>query len=70
MIFSPLPAGRYGKSIMRSTQRRHEANEGKSGFEAEGIRAHGALRSFRFKNKLVAENQRETHFLSDEDQEK
>jgi len=33
--FSPLPAGRNGKSTKRSTQRRHQANEGKSGFEAE-----------------------------------
>jgi len=31
--FSPLPAGRYGKSTKRSTLRRHHANEGKSGLE-------------------------------------
>jgi len=33
--FSPLLAGRYGKSRKRSTQQRHHANEGKSGLEAE-----------------------------------
>jgi hypothetical protein len=35
--FEPLPAGRYGKSTQRSTQQRHQANEGKSGVEAERI---------------------------------
>jgi hypothetical protein len=67
---SPLSAGRYGKSTMRSTQRRDQANEGKSGFEAERIRALGALRSLRSKKKLPAENQRETHLLSNEEKEK
>jgi len=33
--FSPLPASNYGKSTNRSTWRCHQANEGKSGFEAE-----------------------------------
>ena len=68
--FSPLPAGRYGKSTKRSTQRRHQANEGKSGLEAERIRALGALRSLRSKKKLAAEKRRETHFLSNEEREK
>jgi len=68
--YSPLLAGRYGKSTKHSTQRRHRANEGKSGLEAERIRALGALRSLRFKKKLVAEKQRETHFLIDEEKEK
>jgi len=53
--FSPLPAGRYGKSTQRSTQRRHQANKGKSGLEAEQVRALGAVRSLRSKKKLVAE---------------
>jgi hypothetical protein len=35
--FTPLPAGRYGKSTKRSTQRRHQANAGKSNLEAERI---------------------------------
>jgi hypothetical protein len=54
--FLPLPAGRYGKSTKRSTQRHHQANEGKSGLVAERIRALGALRSLRSKKKLAAEN--------------
>jgi len=68
--FSPLPVGRYGKSTKRSTQRRHQANEGKSGLEAERVRALGALRSLRSKKKLAAEKPRETHFLSNEEEEK
>jgi len=68
--FSPLPAGRNGKSIKRSTQRHHQANEGKSGFEAERVRALGVLHSLRFKKRLAAEKRRETHFLSNEEKEK
>jgi hypothetical protein len=68
--FWPLAAGRYGKSTMRSTQRRHQANEGHSVLEAERIRALGALRSFKSKKKLAAETRRETHFLSNEGKEK
>jgi hypothetical protein len=68
--FKPLPAGRYGKSTKRSTQRRHHANEGKSGVEAERIRAHRALGSLRSKKKLAAVTRCETHFLSNEEKEK
>jgi len=68
--FSPLPAGRYSKSTKWSTQRRHHANEGKSGLEAERVRTLGALRSLRSKKKLAAEKRRETHFLSNEEKEK
>jgi len=68
--FSPLPAGRNGKSTKRSTQRRLQANEGRSGFQAERARALGALRSLRSTKRLVAEKQRETHFLSNEAKEK
>ena len=68
--FSPLPAGRYSTSTMRSTQRCHQENEGKSGFEAERIRTLGALRSLRSKKKLAAEKGREMHFLSNEVKEK
>jgi hypothetical protein len=68
--FSLLPAGRHGKSTKRSTQRCHQVNEGKSGFEAERVRALGALRCLRSKKKLAAEKQRETHFLSNEEKEK
>jgi hypothetical protein len=68
--FSPLPAGRNGKSTNRSTQRHHQANEHKSGFEAERVRALGALRSLRSKKRLAAEKHRETHFLNNEENEK
>jgi hypothetical protein len=69
-IFSPHPVSRYGKSKKRSTQRRHQANEGKSGLEAERILALGALRSLRSKKKFAAEKRQETHFLSNEEKEK
>jgi hypothetical protein len=68
--FSPLPTGRYGKWKKRSTQRRHQENEGKSGLVAESIRVLGALRSLKSKKKLAAETRRETHFLSNEENEK
>jgi len=68
--FSPLPEGIYSKSTKRSTQRRQQANEGKSSLEAERIRELGALLSLRSKKKLAAEKRRETHFLSNEEKEK
>jgi hypothetical protein len=68
--FTPIPAGRYGKSTKRSTQRRHKVKEGKSGVEAERIRALGAVRSLRSKKKLAAEKRREMHFLSNEEKGK
>jgi hypothetical protein len=68
--FTPLLAGRYSKSTTGSTARRHQANEAKSGVEAERIRALGALRSFRSKKKLAAGKRRGTHFLSNEEKEK
>jgi hypothetical protein len=68
--FSPLPVARYGKSKKQSTQRRHHANEGKSGLVAERIRALGALRSLKSKKKLAADKLRETQFLSIEEKEK
>jgi len=53
-----------------STRQRHHANEGKSGLEAERVRALGALRSLRSKKKLAAEKRQETHFSSNEEREK
>jgi len=53
--YSPLPVGKYGKSTKHSSQRRHQPNEGKSGFEAKRVRALGALRSLQSKMKLAAE---------------
>jgi len=70
MNFWPLPAGRYGKSTQRSTQWRHHANEGKSGLEADWVRALEALRSLRSKKKFAAETRRETHFFRNEEKEK
>jgi len=66
---SALPAGKYGKSTKQCTRRRHQANEWKSGLEAERVRALGALSSLRSRKKLVAEKKRETHFLSNEEKE-
>jgi hypothetical protein len=68
--FSPLPAGKYGKSTMQSTCRHHQANEGKCGLVAVRVRALGALRGLRSKKKLAAEKRQETHFLSNEEKEK
>jgi hypothetical protein len=67
---SPHLAGRYDKSTKWSTQRHHYANEGKSGLEGKRVRALGALCSVRLTMKLVAETQHETHFLSNEENEK
>jgi len=66
---SPLLAGKYGKSTKQSTRRRHQANGGKSGLEAERVQSVGALRSLRSKKKLAAEKKRETHFLSNDENE-
>jgi len=68
--FLPLPADRYGKSTKRSTQQCHQANQGKSSFEAERVRVFGALHSLRSKIKLTAKKRQETHFLWIEEEEK
>jgi DNA-binding ferritin-like protein len=68
--FSPLPAGKYGKSSKRSTRRRHQANEDKSDLEAERIRALGALHNLRSKKTLAAERRQETNFLNYKEKEK
>jgi hypothetical protein len=67
---SLLPEGRYGKSKKRSTQQHHQQIEGKSGLDAVRIGTLRALRSFRSKKKLAAGKPRETHFLSNEVEEK
>jgi hypothetical protein len=67
---SPHPAGKYRKSTKHSTRRRHQANKGKTGLEAERVRALGALCSLGSQKKLVAEKRREPHFLSNEEREK
>ena len=68
--FSPLPDGTYCKSTKRSTQQCHHANEGMRGLEAERLRALGAWRGLRSKEKLAVEKRRETHFSSNEEKEK
>jgi len=55
---------------MRSTRRRHQAHQGKTGLEAEWVRAFGELRSLRSKKKFVAGNRRDTHLLSNKEKEK
>jgi len=42
---SPLPVGKYGKLMNKSTRLGHQANNGKTGQDAERVRALGALRS-------------------------
>jgi len=68
--FSPLPAGKYGISTNRSTQRRDQANQGKSGLEAERVWALGALCSMRSNMKFAAERRQETNFLNNKEKEK
>jgi len=68
--FSPLPGGKYGKPTKRSTQRHHQANAGKSGLEAETVRALGAFNSFGSNMKLAAAKRRDMHFLSSEEKQK
>ena len=53
-----------------STHRRHHANQGKSGLEADRVRALGAWCSLRSKKKLLSENRQEMHFLSTNEKEK
>ena len=62
--------GKNGKSTKRSTQPRHQANQAKSGFEADRVHALGELRSLRSKKKLAAEKRQEMHFLGHEESEK
>jgi len=67
---SPLPAGKHSKLTKRSTQWRHQTNDGKSGWEAERARALGASCSFRSKKQLAAVKRWETHISSNEEKEK
>ena len=67
---SPLLVGKFGKLTKHSTQRHHQANEGKSSFAAGLVRALGAKRSLRDKEKLPAETRRDRHSLSNEENQK
>ena len=64
---SPPPAGKYSKLTKCSTQRHQHVNEGKSGLDAERVRALGVLCSMRSKKKLRAAKRRETRCLSYEE---
>jgi len=66
----PLPAGKYSKFTKKSTRQCHQANKGKSVFEAERVRVLEALRSLQSKKKLSAENLPETNIFSNEEKEK
>ena len=68
--FLPLLAGKYGLSTKCSTRLCHLVNEGKSGLEAERVRALGALRSLRSKQKLAAAERWVIHFLRNQEKEK
>jgi hypothetical protein len=52
--FSALLSVKFGKSDKHSTMRCHSANQGKSGVEAERVRAPGALHSLQFKKCQAA----------------
>jgi len=67
---SPFLAGKYCIWTKLSTQRCHQANEGKSGLRAEWVRASGALCSIWSKKNLSAERRQETHCLSSQEKEK
>jgi len=68
--YSPFPAGKCAISTMQSIEWRHQVIEGNGGFEAERVRALGALRSLQSKKKLAAEKHQETHFRWNEENEK
>jgi len=55
---------------MLSTERCHQANEGKSRLEVERVRVIWALHSLQSHKKFAAKKQRDTHFLSNEHKEK
>jgi hypothetical protein len=67
---SQLPAGQYGNWTKRSTQRRHQANEDKSGVETETSQALRAFCNCQSKKKHAANKRRDAHFLSTEANEK
>jgi len=55
---------------MSSAQWLQQAKTGESGFEAEPVRALGALRSLLSKKELAAGKHQQTHILSKEPKEK
>jgi hypothetical protein len=64
--FSPLPAGRYGKSSNKSSRRHHQVNEETSGLDVERVRAVVGVCSLRSKKQHPAEKRHKMHFLGNE----
>jgi len=75
MVYAPkknvssLQAGKYGNLTNHSTQRHHQGNECKRGFDVERVRASWALHSLWSKKKLVPETSHETNLLTNESKE-
>jgi hypothetical protein len=69
MHITPLRASEYGHSTMRISQLHHQMKKGNSAFQQERVRTHAALRRLQAKEKLMAEKQQETHFLSNAETE-
>jgi len=67
---SPLPAGKYGKSTKRCRRGHQQANNRKSGLEAQPVWDLGVLRRLWFKTKLEAGKRRETRVLINDEKEK
>jgi hypothetical protein len=65
----PIETSKYCTVTPRSTRRHQQETEGNSGLGEETIPALWALRSFRSKMDLVAESERETHFLNNQEKE-
>jgi len=65
--FPSLLVGKYSQLAKWSTQWRHQAKQGKSGLEAERVRALGALRSLPTKKQLAAEKRQEMHIFTNEE---
>ena len=68
--FSPLPAGKFGKSDNPATLKRHRTNAGKGGIESERIRALQALRTLRSKKKAKAAASKDTVSMTQQEREK
>jgi len=68
--FSPPLVGKNSKSTLRSTRRRHQANEGMSSLDADWIRSLRTLHITRSKKNLAAEKWHPMHLLSIKETEK
>jgi len=68
-MYSPLPADKYGKSTNQSTGQHQQAIEGKSGFEADGVRALRALCSLRSKKKIATDRRQQTNIMDTKEKE-